>query len=117
MYRAGEGACARGGEKQPGSKSQLPKPNALTALGTLGVGSWELEVWYLDPHVFPFGVARERVLGGAGAGDHLVDARLVREGPLDRFFRRLVVVVVDLLVVLRVPVDEHAHQDAQVIGL
>ena len=43
--------------------------------------------------------------------------RLVGQRALDRFFGRLVVVVVDLLVVLRVPVNEHADHDAVVIDL
>ena len=48
---------------------------------------------------------------------HLVDGRLAFERPGDRFLHRLVVELVDLLVVLGLPVDEHAHQDAEVVGL
>ena len=42
---------------------------------------------------------------------------LALEGALDRLLGGLVVVLVDLLVVGRFPVDEDAHQDAVVVGL
>src|SRR6266545_6633424 len=64
--------------------------------------------------VLALGVARERVLGGLRAGDDLGDRRLLCQRALDRFLRRLIVEVVDLLVVLRVPVDEDADHHAVV---
>src|SRR2546421_12386669 len=48
----------------------------------------------------------EGVLRGLRAGNHVGDRRLLAERARDRFLRRLIVVVVDLLVVGRVPVDE-----------
>src|SRR5258706_13119596 len=57
------------------------------------------------------------VLGRLRAGDHVSHGRFVAERARDRFLRRLVVVVVDLLVVRRLPVNEHADHDAQVVGL
>src|SRR3989442_313613 len=65
--------------------------------------------------VLLFGAARERVLGRLRASDHLVHTRFVAERPLDRLLGRLIVVVVDLLVVLGVPVDEDADQNAVVV--
>src|SRR2546429_443283 len=58
---------------------------------------------------------RERMRRRLRLGDHLVDLRLPLEGALDRFLHRPIVEVVDLLVVLRLPVDEHPHQDAIVV--
>src|SRR2546426_1064366 len=57
----------------------------------------------------------ERMRRRLRLGDHLVDLRLPLEGALDRFLHRPIVEVEDLLVVLRLPVDEHAHQDAVVV--
>src|SRR5437764_2316814 len=61
--------------------------------------------------------ARERVGGGLRAADDGVDARLALQRALDRLLYRPVVEVEDFLVVLRLPVDEHAHQDAVVVHL
>src|SRR6266702_2723439 len=58
---------------------------------------------------------RERMRRRLRLGDHLVDLRLPLEGALDRFLHRPIVEVVDLLVVLRLPVDENPHQDAVVV--
>src|ERR1700733_7910136 len=63
------------------------------------------------------GAAGERVPGGGGVGEHRVDRRLGRVRAGNRQLDLLVVVVVDLLVVGRVPVDEHADDDAQVVDL
>src|SRR5262249_55421225 len=51
------------------------------------------------------------------AGDHVVDGWLAGKRSLDRFLGRLVVVVVDLLVVSRVPVNEDADQNAVIVRL
>ena len=51
------------------------------------------------------------------AREDVAHGRLAAERARDRFLRRLIVVVVDLLVVGRFPVDEHADEDAQVVGL
>jgi hypothetical protein len=48
---------------------------------------------------------------------HLVHSRLTLECPGDGLLHRLVIVLIDLLVVLGLPVDEHTHQDAEVVGL
>src|SRR5881398_2473008 len=61
--------------------------------------------------------ARERVGGGLRAADDGVDARLALQRALDRLLYRPVVEVEDFLVVLRLPVDEDAHQDAVVVHL
>src|SRR5215471_7968701 len=59
----------------------------------------------------------ERMFFRLGPGNHIAHGRLAGERPLNRLFRRLVVVVEDLRVVARIPVDEHADHDAQVVGL
>src|SRR5438093_2366340 len=61
--------------------------------------------------------ARERVGGGLRAADDGVDARLALQRALDRLLYRPIVEVEDFLVVLRLPVDEDAHQDAVVVHL
>src|ERR1041385_3955448 len=63
------------------------------------------------------GAAGERMRRRLGLGDHGVDLRLALEGTLDRLLRGPVFEVVDLLVVLRLPVNEHADQDAVVVHL
>lgn len=50
-------------------------------------------------------------------GDDLVDLRLIAHGTLDGQFRGFVVVLVDLAVVGRVPVNEHAADDHILVGL
>src|SRR5688500_20075972 len=92
----------------PTTNAQIPTtPNAQLAIeSALGVGNWELEVLF----------GGESMLRGLRAGDDLVHRRLLAESARDRFLRRLVVVVVDLLIVACLPVDEHTHEDAQVIS-
>src|SRR4051812_5590807 len=51
------------------------------------------------------------------ARDDLVDTGLAAHRVLECFLRGLVVVVVDLLVVLGVPMDEHAANAYEVFGL
>jgi hypothetical protein len=41
--------------------------------------------------------------------------RLTVHGARDRFLRGLIVEVLDLLVVVGVPMDEHAHTDEQIV--
>src|SRR5207247_1373748 len=94
--RLGQGENGRGAATPPPPGPELPAIAGASAL----VGS-----------------ARERVCGGLGARDDRVDPRLALQGPLDRFLHRPVVEVEDLLVVLRLPVDEDAHQDAVVVHL
>src|SRR5438876_8769580 len=60
---------------------------------------------------------RERMRRRLRLRDHLVDLRLALEGAFDRFLYRPIIVVEDLLVVLRFPVNEHTHQDAVVVHL
>ena len=61
-------------------------------------------------------VGAERMLGGVALGDDLLRVRLAGDGALDRFLGRVVVVLLDLLVVLGFPMDEHADADEQVVG-
>src|SRR5262249_11276052 len=49
-------------------------------------------------------------------GDDLGGLRRARDRALDRFLHGLVVVFLDLLVVGRFPVDEHADADEEVVG-
>src|SRR5437762_11390611 len=74
-----------------------------------GVGSPR----YPRPRLF----GTEWMLRRLRAGDHLVDGRLLAERALDRLLRRLVVEIVNLLVVARIPVDEHTDHHAVVVGL
>src|SRR5580658_11367606 len=48
--------------------------------------------------------------------EHLARARLACDSALQRELRRLVVIVLDLGVVARFPVDEHADADEDVVG-
>lgn len=50
-------------------------------------------------------------------GQHFARTRLVLHGPGDRQLGRIVVVLVDQLVIGGIPVDEHAADDAEVLGL
>src|SRR5579884_899664 len=63
------------------------------------------------------GAAGERVARGWRVGEHLVDARLAAQGAGDRGLHGLIVPVVDLLVVLGFPVDEHADYYDEVVDL
>src|SRR6186997_2537817 len=71
----------------------------------------------------PWTARGRRQGGGSWAAAPTIEPLLRAEGVLaghragDGFLRRLVVVIEDLLVVRGLPVDEHAHQDAQVVGL
>src|SRR6266542_260936 len=60
---------------------------------------------------------REGVLGGVALAHHVVGRRQPLDGALERLFGRAVVVVVDLLVVARLPVDENPDHQRQVVGL
>jgi len=57
------------------------------------------------------------VLGGAFLGDHFVRARLLVHGIVDREHRGVVVVLEDLLVIVGLPVNEHAADDHQLLAL
>ena len=57
--------------------------------------------------------AGERMVGRLRARDDRVDRRQLLQCALDRLLRRAVVEVEDLLVVLGIPVDEHADADAE----
>ena len=57
------------------------------------------------------------MLGLVLFGDHFVHRWLVLHGASDRQLRGFFVVLVDFLVVVCVPVNEHAADDDQVIGL
>ena len=48
--------------------------------------------------------------------DDLVHARLTRDGAGDRFLGGAIIVVLDLLVVGRFPMNEHADQAEQIVG-
>src|SRR6476661_946247 len=63
------------------------------------------------------GAARKGVARALVLREHLVHRRLARQGPLDRLLHRLIVVVVDLLVAVGLPVNEHAGEDAVIVGL
>src|SRR5687768_8385781 len=80
----------------------------------LGSGLWDL---LRADAVLLFGVARERVLRRLGGGHDFRGRRLTGQRARDRFLRRRIVVVVDLLVVGRIPVDEDTNHDAVVIQL
>src|SRR5262245_36521883 len=60
---------------------------------------------------------RERMLDLIALGDHLADLRLALDGPPDGFLGGAIVEVLDLLVVGRIPMDEHADATEQVLGL
>src|SRR5687767_12078416 len=105
----------------PNPKPQIPSPNAGWSQAFGAVGIWDLGFGYWDfLHAYSMlllGVAGERVLGRLRRSDDFRRGRLAGEGALDGFLRRRVVVVVDLLIVGRVPVDEDADHDAVVIQL
>src|SRR5580700_3624544 len=63
------------------------------------------------------GAAGERVTRVRRVREDLVDARLTAQGAGDRGLHGLVVPVVDLLVVLGLPMDEDADDDAQIVDL
>src|SRR5439155_27315627 len=94
--RLGQGENSRGAATPPPPGPELPTTAGASAL---------------------VGPARERVGGGLGARNDRVDPRLALQGALDRLLHSAVVEVEDLLVVLRLPVDEDAHQDAVVVNL
>lgn len=62
-------------------------------------------------------LAGERMLGRIFFLNHLLNARLVLHRTGDCQLGRVVVVLKDLLVIIRIPVDEHAADDAQFFGL
>ncbi|CAG9261580.1 hypothetical protein PUN4_390020 [Paraburkholderia unamae] len=64
----------------------------------------------------PRSVRRERMRHAAFLRHHFGRARFAVHRALDRLARGLVVVLLNLLVVLRLPVNEHAHAQEQVVG-
>ena len=62
-------------------------------------------------------VGAERMLHVVALLDDLGGLRLALDGARDGFLGRLIVVLLDLLVVVGFPMDEHADRDEQVIGL
>src|SRR5579863_7246169 len=59
---------------------------------------------------------REGVLDLVALGDDFGRLRLAVDGAGDRFLGGAIVEVVDLLVVVRFPVDEHADADEEIVG-
>src|SRR5262245_11411594 len=61
-------------------------------------------------------LCRERMFDLIALGDNLAGARFALDGARDRFLHSLVVVLLNLLVVGRVPMDENTHTDEQIVG-
>src|SRR5208283_4858952 len=61
-------------------------------------------------------VGGEGMLGGVALGHDLGRLRLALDGAGNGFLRGGVVIVLNLLVVLRIPMDEHADADEHVVG-
>src|SRR5688500_8680283 len=73
--------------RRAGIRAQAAGARAVSGLRPAGAWGLTLGAFLsLDAYpVLPFGVARERVLGGARPGDHFIDARLIGERALERF--------------------------------
>src|ERR1700724_541429 len=58
----------------------------------------------------------ERMLRDIALGDDMGGCRLAVDCARDRLFRGLIVEVLNLLIVLGVPMDEHADANEQIVG-
>src|SRR5207247_4844177 len=107
--------------ERPGIRMNRSDPMTIPAIARFagdGTTTGRLRLPRFAPAASPPGYAtgfpslREGVLGRVLLTDHAVHGGLPLHRPLDGFLGRAVVVVVDLLVVARRPVDEDAHEHA-----